>query len=189
MDAGLAKVINSTIGTDSFKPLDKLLYGRQGLVPSDNAYFNISNFEANRVTVTTAQTNASAYSEGTIIRLKMWTDGGFKIGASVKYGCETSGNWTSSVSGGIAIFVNGVLVKKGIGSHYGELNGTLNADVKTDAIYFSTDDIVEIKSYVSGNRTTSGSGNVTFFGEINTSNPIVIYADSVEKPFDILRAE
>ena len=72
MDAGLAKVINSTVGTDSFKPLDKLMYGRQGLVPSENAYFKIGNFGSKRTSISVAGTELSSSGEP-VVSMKMWT--------------------------------------------------------------------------------------------------------------------
>lgn len=39
MDAGLAKVINSTVGTDDFKPFDKIFTDNRSIVASDEKYF------------------------------------------------------------------------------------------------------------------------------------------------------
>lgn len=190
MDAGLAKVINSTVGTDDFKSLDKLIYGRQGLVPSENVYFHIGNFETKKALVTVNSTDKTSYSDEPVVSIKMWTDGGFSIGATVKYGIETSGYWGATVYGGIAIFINGTLVKTGYEMESSDsVHGLTTVTVKTDNIYFSSGDVVEIKPYVSGRiKSSSTSTTVDLSCELSASTPIVIYADSVEKPFDIIHA-
>lgn len=188
MDAGLAKVINSTVGTDDFKSLDKLIYGRQGLVPSENAYFDIGKYENKKATVTVSTTEKSSYSDEPIVSLKMWTDGGFSIGATVNYGIASSGYWDIRMYGGIAVFVNGELVKTAYHTSFGELSSYRTGTVKTENIYFSLGDVVEIKPYISGYRTDTGSQTVNLSCELSASTPIVIYADSVEKPFDIIHA-
>lgn len=42
MDAGLAKVLNSTVGTDKFNSLDKLLLGEKTIVGTDEPYYIFS---------------------------------------------------------------------------------------------------------------------------------------------------
>ena len=193
MDAGLAKVINSTVGTDLFRPLDKLLYGRHGLAPSENAYFSVGNLKSTKVTISVGQTKESAVSSESIIKMKMWTDGGFSIGANIRYGINpdvSSGYWELSVVGGIAIYVNGALYKQVYtNDRFGEQSGTTTESLKADNIFFSAGDIIEVKTYITGNRLTSGSTKVGLMCDIDTSKPIVMYANAVEKPFDILRAE
>lgn len=190
MDAGLAKVINSTVGTDDFKSLDKLLYGRQGLVPSsENVYFKIGNLGDKNATVTVTSNSAfKAYSPEPLLSMKMWTDGGFSLEAKVEYGIATSGSWSMSIYGGIAVFVNGTLVATGTDNRSGSIGGSLTKSVRCDNIYFTTGDIVEIKLYIEGYKTSSFSNNVDLFCKTIPTNPIVVYATSVEKPFDITYA-
>lgn len=190
MDAGLAKVINSTIGTDSFRPLDKLLYGRQGLVPSENEYFKIGTFEEKSATVSVTSTKTVSAYGAPILSMKMWTDGGISLGATPYFGISTSGSWTMSISGGIAVFVNGTLIMTGTTSISGTVSGASQGSaVKCENIYFSAGDVVEIKPYISGRKDSTNSSAVDLYCKILSTCPIVVYANSVEKPFDITYAE
>lgn len=191
MDIALAKMLNSTVGTLDYRALDKMLYSRQGLVPSENAYFNIENITNQRATVLTNTTSMSVESTTPIVRIKMWADGGFSIGAKIIYGIDSSvssGAWEVNITGGLSVYVNGTFVKRGTVSKSGALNGTYTGEPRVDGVYFSAGDVVEIKTYISAN-TKYTSTKIQFLCEMDSSEPIVIYANSVEKPFDILGAE
>lgn len=187
----VAKMLNSTIGTSDFKSLDELVHEGTSLTPSENAYFNIGNISSNRVTFKTGMTEKIAESTEPVMRMKMWTDGGISIGAVVNFGIDSSvssGSWAISARGGITVYVNGELVKTATATKSSYQVGTTTETVKADNIYFSAGDIIEVKSYLKAQTTSSGT-TVQFLCEMDVSKPIVIYANSVATPFDILRAE
>lgn len=185
MDAGLAKILNSTVGTDNYRPLDKVLYGSKALVPSENLYFNIGAIK-NRTLSHTAGASAPKETEVAVVALKMWTDGGFDIKVPYKLQDDSSVSGRY-ITGGFRLYRNGTLIATVSDISYDtsstsskSLEGTFND------IYFATGDLLELRMFcVPSHPTSSYTGTVT----LRDSDVIAIYADAVDKMFDITYAQ
>ena len=194
MDAGLAKIVNSTVGTDHFKPLDKLLYGRYGLVPSENTYFKVGNFETVTLEVPLTVNKELVEATAPVFSMKMWTEGGFSISGSVGLNISNAGSVSNypkyDIKIGFAVYKNGVMVGTSSGwTGTGTLSDTIETTTTgtVENIYFSTGDIIEVRLYFYGKTTNIYPINVTC--SVAPTSPFVIRADAVEKPFDITYAE
>ena len=185
MDAGLAKVLNSTVGTNNFRSLDKVLYGRKALIPSENLYFNIGAIK-NRTLSHTAGASAPAETEVSVVSLKMWTDGGFSIKVTYKLQ-DDSGVSNRYITGGFRLYINGKLVKTVSDISYDTSSTSAKTiDSTLNDIYFATGDLLELKMFcVPSHPTSSYTGTVT----LRDSDVIAIYADEVDKMFDITYAQ
>ena len=191
MDAGLAKVINSTVGTSSFKALDKLIYGRYGLIPSENTYFKIGNFETVVLNASLSQNKVVVEKTVPIASMTMWTEGGFSISATVNLEgiADVANQYPKyNIDYGFAVYKNGVLAGK-VTRNKTENQANISdyGTLKIENLYFSTGDVLEIKLYFYGQTTNNYTAKATC--SLLSTNPIIIHADAVEKPFDITYAE
>lgn len=193
MDAGLAKVINSTVGTGEVVPFDKLLYGLKGLVPSTNEYFKIGTYEGATLTLTNTSTVVAQEAEHPLVSMKMWTDGGFSLSAVVGYGVTSNKNSYADVSVGLRAYKNGVKVAENLSKTATgdvDVGSTGSGAAPLDNIYFKKGDTIEVRLVCAIRENTKKTATFTVYGEINpSSNPIIIKATSVEKPFDIVYDE
>lgn len=202
MDAGLAKVLNSTVGTkdfesldkilnstvgtSNFRSLDKVLYGNKALVPSSTNYFKIGNFD--NYTVEHIG-DGSEFAEKTIVSMKMWTEGGFNISGTVSVN-DNSILKNYAANGGVSVYRNGALVNRVIpvksttaeGSAY--IDAWTTGDFSFENIYFSTGDVIDIKLYCA--LTHPGEA---YNGTTKIDTPIIIKAGVVDKSFDITYAQ
>lgn len=184
MDAGLAKVLNSTVGTEHFRSLDKVLCSNKALVPSDNLYFNIGAFKNKTVS---HSGNATAETEADVLSLKMWTDGGLRIHVSGRIQ-DNSVVENRCARGGFRLYKNGVLLSYVEGESATNTSSTSERSFegKFSDVYFEIGDILEIKLYCKLSHTTTSYKGTTSIGD---SDVISIYADAVDKMFDLTYIE
>ena len=178
MDAGLAKVLNGTLGTPGFKSLDKILYGLKTLTPSENVYLKIGSDDGLFVEHNGYAGNTTTFAEKTVATLRMLADGGFNIGATLTaYDNSTVLGYSALCK--FRVYLNGGLfaqVEKN--SLSGGTTTAETAPISMKWLYFKEGDVIEIKLYCAlSNPTGAYTGKCGIDGTIN------ILADVVDTGF------
>lgn len=97
--AGIKHALNSTLGTNNFKPLDKIFYQGKSTIASENPLYLISNGGNFNYNSTSNDDNFSTGVIGKTFVAK--SSGSFKVSFNLTYS-------SSQGSGGIGVYINDV---------------------------------------------------------------------------------
>lgn len=178
MDAGLAKVLNGTVGTPEFKSLDKILYGLKTLTPSENIYLKIGNADGLFVEHTGYTGNTKTFAEKKVATLRMLADGGFNIGATLT-AYDNSKEAGYSANCRFRVYRNNTLLSEvQLDSYSSTSDGTMTTPININWLYFKEGDVIEFKLYCALNKPTGA-----YTGRCGINGSINILADSVDTGF------
>ena len=158
--SGIKHALNSTLGTNHFKPLDKIIQQQIKLSASDNVLYNMGSL---RATTTNSNDSATVYYPNSF---KMTTSGNFKF-----TGIASTSN-TSTRIGRFYIYKNGEIIHQQNWSYTSE-------EFSPVEISFNVGDVFKFAVYVYNGSTTGG----TRYFEISD---MAICAVVIQSAFDII---
>ena len=147
--------VNSSLGTEDFRPLDQLFYYGKSLQHSDNLYINLGHKSVGGVAGTVIEKFPNSYT--------MRNNGSIRVKAT---GRLTGSNNTY---GKVVVYINGTeSISLGFSFEYDT--------EQSNYIHFSEKDVITVEAQKEGSSAGSFIVDVGFYADVVDTSPMLIKA-------------